>query len=260
MFKVLKYSFYDLIRSRWTYIYTIFYLLLTLSLFWLSADISKVIITLMNVVLVLVPLIATIFGVMYYYNSRDFVELLLSQPIGRIQVFLGQYLGVALSLSGSLLIGIGIPFLFYGIFNSAEIWNYTTLMVVGILLSMIFSAISFLVALSFENKIKGFGLAIFIWLFLAIIYDGLLLLLLAMFSDYPLENLALGATMTNPIDLSRVLILLKLDISALMGYTGAVFQKILGSPAGMATSFAMLILWVILPLWGMKKVALHKDF
>ena len=129
----------------------------------------------MNVIIVLVPLIGTIFGVMYYYNSREFTQLLLAQPIKRTHIFLGQYLGVAASLSLSILIGIGLPFIAYGIFGSTEIWNYFTLLLIGVFLSFIFSAIAFLIALKNENRIKGFGLAILVWLFFAVIYDGLFL-------------------------------------------------------------------------------------
>lgn len=260
MLKILKYSFFDLVRSRWTYAYCAFYLLLTLSLLWLSNDLSNVIISLMNVILVLVPLIATMFGIMYYYNSREFTELLLAQPIPRRHIFLGQYLGIAGSLALSLIVGIGLPFLFYGIFASAEIWNYATILLVGVILSFIFSAIAFFVALKNENRIRGFGIAILLWLFFAIIYDGIFLLALALLSDYPLENLAIGVSMFNPIDLSRILILLKLDISALMGYTGAVFQQFLGTLPGLVTSFLVLLLWIVGPLWGIKLVAGRRDF
>ena len=169
-------------------------------------------------------------------------------------------MGVAVSLALSLLVGLGIPFVIYGVFLSAAIFDFFTLIVVGIFLSFIFSALAFFIALKNENKIKGFGLAILTWLFFAVIYDGLFLLLLAMFSDYPIENFAIGASMFNPIDLSRILILLKLDISALMGYTGAVFQKLLGTQMGLLISFAVLSFWVCLPAWGIKRVAVRKDF
>lgn len=260
MIKILKYSFFDLARSRWTYAYCSFYLLLTFSLLWLSNDLSNVVISLMNVILVLVPLIATMFGIMYYYNSREFTELLLAQPIPRSHIFFGQYFGIAVSMAISLLIGVGVPFLFYGIFGSVEIWNYFTLLMVGVILSFIFSAIAFLIALKNENRIRGFGLAILVWLFFAIIYDGFFLLALALMSDYPLEHFAIGVSMFNPIDLSRILILLKLDISALMGYTGAVFQKFLGNTSGLITSFLVLMTWVGLPLLGIQMVARQKDF
>ncbi len=260
MFKILKYSFFDLTRSRWLYVYGAFYLLLTVSLLWLGGGLSKAIISLMNIILVLAPLIATMFGVMYYYNSREFAELLLAQPIRRSHIFIGQYLGVASSLAISLLAGVGLPFAAYGIFSSPEIWNFGVLLLVGLFLSFIFSAIAFFLALRNENRIRGFGAAILVWLFFAVIYDGLFLLALSLFSDYPLENFAIGASMFNPIDLSRILILLKLDISALMGYTGAVIQKFLGTAPGMACSLVVLLLWVALPAWGIRWVAIRKDF
>ena len=60
MLKILKYSFYDLMRSRWSYVYFAFYLLLGIVLLFLNNDLSKAVITLMNVIIVLVPLIGTI--------------------------------------------------------------------------------------------------------------------------------------------------------------------------------------------------------
>lgn len=260
MLKILKYSFYDLMRSRWSYVYFAFYLLLGIVLLFLNNDLSKAVITLMNVIIVLVPLIGTIFGVMYYYNSKEFTELLLAQPLKRSSIFLGQYLGVALSLSMSLILGLGIPFVFYGLFQSSAIWDFSLLLITGAFLTFIFTALAFNIALSNENKIKGFGYAILLWLFLAVIYDGLFLISLIIFQDYPLDQFSLSAIIFNPIDLSRILILLKLDISALLGYTGAVFQKFFGTNWGMFISLFTLSLWVILPTLRIVYKSRKKDF
>lgn len=260
MIKILKYSFYDLMRSRWSYVYFAFYLMLGIVLLFLNNDLSKAVITLMNVIIILVPLIGTIFGVMYYYNSKEFTELLLAQPIKRSSIFLGQYLGVALSLSMSLIIGLGLPFIFYGIFKSSAIWDFSLLLITGTFLTLIFTALAFNIALYNENKIKGFGYAILLWLFLAVIYDGIFLMSLIAFEEYPLDTFSLVGTMLNPIDLSRVLILLKLDISALLGYTGAVFQKFFGTNFGLIISSAMLLLWVIIPTFFIQRKAKRKDF
>lgn len=260
MFKILKYSFFDLMRSRWTYFYFGFYLLFTLGLLLLSGNLSKVIISLMNAILVLSPLIATMFGIMYYYNSREFVELLLAQPIRRTSIFLGQYLGLALSLALSLLLGIGLPFVLYGILRSGEIFNFLILLLDGVFLSFIFSGLAFVIALRHENRIKGFGLAIVVWLLLAVVYDGFFLLALVVFNDYPLESFSLIASVMNPIDLSRILILLKLDLSALMGYTGAVFQRFFGHTSGILLALTALIAWTLTPVWAIKAIAMKKDF
>jgi Cu-processing system permease protein len=98
------------------------------------------------------------------------------------------------------------------------------------------------------------------WLFLAIIYDGLFLMSLIFFSDYPLDKLSLFGTMLNPIDLSRTLILLKLDISALLGYTGAVFKQFFGTSFGLIVSLVALSLWTLIPILRIIFKSNKKDF
>ncbi len=249
-----------MVRSRWSYVYFAFYLALGFVLLFLNNDLSKAVITLMNVIIVLVPLIATIFGVMYFYNSKEFTELLLAQPLKRSSIFMGQYLGVAGSLTLSLVLGLGIPFALYGLLKSNAIWDFTLLLITGTFLTLIFVALAFNIALSNENKIKGFGYAVLLWLFLAVIYDGLFLLSLIVFEEYPLDTFSLVATMFNPIDLSRTLILLKLDISALLGYTGAVFKQFFGTSVGLLISVAVLFLWTFLPIGRLAYLSKKKDF
>jgi len=241
-------------------VYFLFYLALGFVLLFLNNDLSKAVITLMNVIIVLVPLISTIFGVMYFYNSKEFTELLLAQPLKRNSIFLGQYLGVAGSLTMSLVLGLGIPFILYGLFRSDAIWDFSLLLITGGFLTLIFTALAFNISLSNENKIKGFGYAVLLWLFLAVIYDGLFLMSLILFEEYPLDSFSLAATMFNPIDLSRTLILLKLDISALLGYTGAVFKQFFGTDKGLIVSILTLILWTVLPIWLLSYKAKRKDF
>ena len=260
MNKILKYSFYDLIRSKWTLIYFAFFATLTLSFFTLNNDPTKVLISLMNIILSLVPLVAISFGVMYYYNSQEFIHLLLAQPIKRSNIFLGQYLGLAISLSMSLTLGIVIPYLFFFSASPKVLLSFGTLICVGVILSFIFSGLGFLIGLRYDNKIKGFGLAILLWLFFVIIYDGIFLILLSSFSEYPLEKFAMGATIFNPIDMSRILITLQLDISAMMGYTGAVFRKFFGSGLGIAIVSVTVALWMLLPIFRIKSLSGSKDF
>lgn len=260
MIKILKYCFADLIRSRWSYIYLAFYLTLGFVLLFLNNDLSKSIITLMNIVVVLTPMIGTIFGIMYFYNSREFTELLLAQPVKRSSIFLGLYMGISFSLSFSLIVGLGVPFLAYGIFQSGEIVNFVMLLISGTLLTFTFVALSMNVALFNTNKVKGFGYAILMWLFYSVIYDGLFLISLVVLDDYPLDSFALIASLFNPIDLSRIMILLNLDISALLGYTGALFQKFFGTSSGLIISFSALVFWIVMPTISLVWKSSKKDF
>lgn len=247
-------------RSRWSLAYFLFYLAIGTVMLFLNNDLGKAVITLMNIIVVLTPLVGTVFGIMHYYNSREFTELLLAQPLKRSTIFLGQYIGLSLSLSLSLVLGLGLPFLAYGVFQSAAIWQFGSLLLVGVFLTFIFVALAYNMGLSTENKIKGFGYAILIWLTLAIIYDGVFLISLLVFDDYPLDKFALIASLFNPIDLSRILILLKLDISALFGYTGATFKMFLGTNLGMLVAMLVLSLWVVIPAGFILRKAKRKDF
>ena len=260
MLKILKYSFFDLIRSRWSIIYFLFYFVSGMVLLYLSNDVSKAVVSLMNITFILTPLIGTIFGVMNFYNSREFIELLLAQPVPRKNIFLGMFLGISLSLSLSLLLGMGLPFVFYGVFLSGQIMSVFFLLLSGIFLTFIFTALAFYVALVNENRLKGFGMAILIWLVMAFIYDGIFLLLLIFLQDYPIERFAIAMSLFNPIDLSRILIMLRLDISALMGYTGAVFNKFFGNNIGMVISIVALSAWAIIPTMMILRRSSKKDF
>jgi len=260
MFKIFKYSFFDMFRNRWMFIYMAFYLLLTSALLMLSSDFTKVLISLTNVILMLTPLIGMLFGTMYYYSSKEFIELLLAQPLSRKAVFTGTYLGLAFSLSMSLLIGVSLPLLLFGIASTPAFSTFIVLMGMAIVLSVVFSLLAFLIAIRFDDKIKGFGMAIFAWLFFAIIYDGIFLLLLLVFKEYPLEKMTIGLTLFNPIDLARILIILKLDISAMMGYTGAVLQKFFGSSWGAFIIITTLTLWIAIPFLGVLRLSAKKNF
>ena len=260
MYKIFKYCFFDLIRSSWSLVYLLFFLLVTGSVLYMNGDITKSIISMMNVILILIPLVGTVFGAIYQYNSRDFAELLLAQPIQRKSFFLGQYLGLSFSLSFCFLIGVGVPFLFWGVMASDHVSDFLVLLGIGFALGLIFSLLSYFIALRFENRIKGFGLALFIWLFMSVIYDGVFLIILLWFEAYPTEKLAIVFTLFNPIDLGRVLIMLFLDTSALMGYTGAVFYKFFGTWKGIMASAFALTVWIILPIYFLIRYSNKKDF
>jgi Cu-processing system permease protein len=260
MRKFIKYSFVDLIQSYWTILYFIFFLAVTSAILYFSADMTKSIVSMMNIVLVLIPLVSIVFGAIYYYNSREFTELLLAQPVRRRSLILGQYAGLALSLSLSFSAGIAIPFILKGIFVSEHLMDFLLILLAGIGLSFSMTAIAYATALKHENKILGFGISLFIWFFLAVLYDGLILILLIVFKSYPTDSLAIVLTFLNPIDLSRVMIMLGLDIAALMGYTGALFLKFFGSVSGILITLFSVFCWIVVPALLMVRIAKKKDF
>lgn len=259
LLKIFKYTFYDTLRSWWAVLYFLFFLASASSLLYFSGDFTRAVSSLLNIIILIVPLVSIVFATMFYYSSREFVVLLMAQPLKRSVIFIGQYLGLSISLVLSYCLGIGLSFLIYQ-GNLAELSLLITLLVCGSLLTFIFVALSFFIAASQEDRIKGFGLAILLWLMAAIIYDGLFLAFLAFFQDYPLEKAAIFFSVFNPIDLTRIMVLLQLESATLMGYTGAVFNKFFGTYWGVFISFFTLLLWTLLPLWGFMVKINKKDF
>jgi Cu-processing system permease protein len=241
-------------------LYALFFLLLTESLFRFGGTDGKVILSLMNIVLIIIPLVSIVFGTMYLYHSREFIELLLSQPIERHKIFWGIYAGLAIPLSAGFALGVGIPSLIYGVHSGNDAGSMGALLLSGIFLTFIFVALSFSIAIRYEDRLKGLGLSIVLWFFFAIMFDGIVLLLIYTFGDYPLETAIIGISMLNPIDIARTILLLQFDISALMGYTGAVFHKFFSGWHGMLISASALTLWVVLPLLSGVRVFNRKDF
>ena len=141
-------------------------------------------------------------------------------------------------------IGAGIPLLI----NAPDSVGIMML-IIGSLITLVFVALAFLSSILTRDKAKGIGIAIMGWLYFALLFDGLILYLLFQLSDYPIEKAMIVVTAFSPIDLARIQILLHLDVSAMMGYTGAIFKDFFGTSVGLLISFLLLCLWVIVPFF-----------
>ena len=93
-----------------------------------------------------------------------------------------------------------------------------------------------------------------------VVYDGIVLTAVALFSDYPIERPLLGLMFANPVDLGRVLLLLRLDASALMGYTGAVFERFFAGTRGVLLASVALTSWALVPVVAGARMFRRKDF
>jgi Cu-processing system permease protein len=242
MNRIIKIILLDILKNKIVLAYTLIIAVLAWSSFALEDSSSKGLLTILNVILFTVPLVSILFATIYLYNSSEFIELLLSQPIKRTKIWISLFLGLSLSMVIAFFVGAGIPLL---IFASNAVGFMMIL--VGCIISVVFIALAFLSSIVTRDKAKGIGIAIMTWLFFALLFDGIVLFLLFQLSDYPIENAMVVVTAFSPIDLARIQILLHLDVSAMMGYTGAIFKDFFGTTMGLFVSFLLLILWAIIP-------------
>ena len=249
MKKIIKYVTGDMLRNRIVLVYTAVLFITSMSVFGLEDNANKGLLSLLNIILLIIPLVCIIFSTIYIYNSNEFVELLVSQPLQRKTIWLSLYAGLIISLSLAFVIGAGVPLLIYHP-------NLLGLLMclVGVFLSIIFVGIAMLAAVKMRDKAKGVGSVIILWLYFSVLFDGLVLLLLFQFADYPMEKPMIAITAFNPIDLGRILIMLQMDVAAMLGYTGAVFKQFFGSTMGIAFTILVLSLWICLPIyWSLRQ-------
>lgn len=260
---VLRAGLRDLARNRWIAAYAAGILLITEGLFWFGGTSAQVTLSLLNVVLLVVPLVSLVFGTIHIYASREFVELLLAQPVQRRSLFAGLYLGLALPLSAALVAGVGVPLAFHAVQGgvaASGVGALVALLGVGVGLTLAFSAVATWLALLTDDRLKGVGAALGVWLFATIIYDGLVLGVTVVMGDYPIERPLLGMMLANPVDIARVLVVTQLDAAALLGYTGALFNKTFGTMIGTAVGVTALVAWCAGPLVGAAKTFASREW
>jgi Cu-processing system permease protein len=254
MLRIVKYILYDIVQNRIVIGYTLFLLAVSFGLFNLSADATKGLVSLLNVTLIVTPLLSIVFATIHIYNSYEFIELLAAQTVRRSVIVWSEFLGLAMALTAAVLIGIGLPVLLF----AANATGFSVL-AAAVGLTIVFISIALLASVATRDKAKGIGVALLLWFFFALLYDALVLFLMFAFADYPLEKAMLAVVSLNPIDLARIVVLLQMDISALMGYTGALFREFLGTGLGIAFAATILLLWSVLPMLWAVRIFRKKD-
>ena len=254
MMQLLKYVALDILKNRVVIAYTIILALFSWAAFGLEDNASKGVLTVLNLVLLIVPLMSVLFSTIHIYNSNEFIELLVSHPVKRSKIWKALFLGLSTSMVSAYIIGAGIPLLIF-----VELDIALMMIVAGSFLSVIFVALAFLSSVITRDKAKGIGISILLWLYFALLFDGLVLFLFFQFADYPIEKAVVVLSALSPVDLCRILILLRLDVSAMLGYTGAVFKNSFGSDWGLIFSFILLTLWVLVPFYISLKKFRKKD-
>ena len=113
LWSILYFEFRENIRNKWLFIYGLsFFLLCGIILYVGASDPLQASGSLLNLVLLLVPLFSFVFGSLSFTGSLPFSEVLIAQPVTRRAIFFGKWLGLSLGLSSSFVIGMGFASLF----------------------------------------------------------------------------------------------------------------------------------------------------
>ena len=98
MNNIAKFIFFDILKNKIVLLYTLLLFVISWSVLGLDSNYTKATLSLLNIVLLVVPLVSIIFSTIYVYNSSQFIELLLSQPIARGKIWFNIFIGLSSAL------------------------------------------------------------------------------------------------------------------------------------------------------------------
>ena len=249
---------HDALRNRWFVLYTAAFVALALAFSYMSlagagiagfAGFGRTAASLINLVLLIIPLMALTVGAqsLAHEQERGTLAYLLAQPVTRIEVFVGKYLGLSLSLLASLTLGFGISGLVMAI-NRGGAGNPTVfvgLTVQTFLLSLTMLSVGFLISALTRRSGVAIGLGLFLWLAFVFLADlGLMGTSIAM--RLPIEQL-LWLSLLNPLQTFKMSAILGINATLdILGPAGMYAMQEYG--ASLRWIFVLILgLWIIVP-------------
>lgn len=257
------------LETRWLFAFTAVFaaLVLGLSYFGLAQSrevgfqgFARVTLSLMNLVLLIVPLVALLLGVTSIAGGET-LPLLLAQPVTRGEVLAGKYLGLGLALGAAQALGFGGGGVAIALQAGADqLPGFVALTGLALVLGWLHLAAGLCIAARFPDRLRATSVALLLWLILVIAYDLVVLGATTMLSGLPLESVLFPALLLNPVDLARVLVTLAVGSGALFGPTSAVLAKMFGAKLGIGLGLAVLGVETAVPLAIAARIFRRRDW
>lgn len=257
------------VRSRWTLIFAgVFALLATgvaASGYILSGgsglqDLARTSASLVQLVVLLVPLAALLMGVLTIAPERSTSELLFAQPVSRRAILLGRVIGLAVALAAAEAVGFGTAGLLV-FFRAGDegAAGFAQLVGFALLLTAIFVSLAALIASAATGRRRGRALAIalVVWFAAVILVDLAALGVASLLPSGPASRVLVAAVLANPAAAVRTGALLGIEGTAAFGAGSLALLRATHGPLGAAVAIAVSsALWVVLPLtWADRRLA-----
>jgi Cu-processing system permease protein len=213
-------------------------------------DFARTSTSLINLVGFILPLFALILGTFSFISNKEYLELMVSQPVSRYQIILGKYFGLLLTILSATLIGFAVPGIVISLAIGVEgALSYALVILFSMLLTVIFTGCAILISQIAKRQQIALGMTIGVWVFFEVIYGLIILGTTLYFTPTILKQALIFELMFNPIDTYRVLSLLAVGGAEFFGPAGASLIKLTGSEL-IAILFGILgmIAWSVIPL------------
>jgi Cu-processing system permease protein len=247
-------------RSRWTQIFAVVFAALALAVassgYVLSGghgvqDFARTAASLVQLVLILVPLTSLLIGVLSLAPERGAAELLFSQPLARRTVLLGKLLGLFQALVGAQALGFGAAgVVIFSQSGNEGLGGFLLLAAASGTLTAIFLGVAALLAANAigRRRTRALALALVAWFVAVVLFDVAALGLASLLPSGPASRVLIVGVLLNPVDAVRTAALLGIEGTAAFGAASLAFLRFTKGPIGAGLALGLsLLLWLLFP-------------
>lgn len=214
-------------------------------------DFARTAVSLVQLVLLLVPLVALLTAVLALTPDRGAAELLYSQPVARHQILAGTLLGLFEALAAAQMIGFGAAGA--AIFSQAGsdgIVGFLVLVLGSLALTAVFLGLGALVACTnLGRRSRALSLALVVWFLAVVLFDVAALGLASMLRSGTASRVLIAAVVINPVDAVRTGTLLAIEGDAAFGAASLAFFRVLGGSTAAALTLGVSVAtWIVAPV------------
>ncbi len=248
-------------RSRWTQIFAGVFAVLALGVsgsgYILSGgygfqDFARTSASLVQLVVLVVPLASLLMGVLALAPERGTAELLFSQPISRRAILVGKLLGLFTALAAAEIVGFGLAgVVVFSTTGEEGGGGYALLVVCSFLLTATFLAVAALIAAGAvgRKRIRALALALVVWFVAVILFDLVALGVASLLPSTAASRLLVVSVIANPAGAVRTGALLGIEGTAAFGSASLAFLRFTGGPARAGVLIVLSVLaWMVLPV------------
>lgn len=248
----------DALRNRWFVLFTIAFAGLALALSALSqpsgtelrlSSYSRTAASLINLVLLFVPLISLTLGTSGLASDRETGALayLLAQPVNHTEVLMGKYVGTAVALMASLMLGFGVAGVALTMQGqSSDPGSYILTVLFACLLALAMLSVGFLIGVLVRKTSTAVTGGLFAWLLLVFVGD-LGLMGATVVTQMPIQSVFWIASI-NPLQMFKISAILNIQANLeVLGPVGIYATEQYGMTL-LPMMIIGLLLWILLPL------------
>jgi len=251
------------VRSRWTQVFALVFAALSLSVaasgYVLSGghgvqDFARTAASLVQLVLLLVPLTALLIGVLSLAPDRGAAELLFSQPISRRAILLGKLLGLLEALLAAQALGFGAAGLvIFSQSGSDGLAGFLLLLAASAVLTAVSLGVAALLSATAigRRRTRALALALVTWFAAVVLFDVAALGLASLLPSGPASRVLILAVLLNPVDAVRTAALLSIEGASAFGAASLALLRFSHGPWGAGVLLGLsLSLWIVVPAWA----------